>query len=56
MVAQLRIYQIHVDLSLSYVSPLGHFSKRARQVDNCVATIVLREEKDSKVLALLMVV
>jgi hypothetical protein len=52
MIAQLGVYQIHVDLFSRNVSPLRHFRERARQIDNCVAAVVLGEQEDGEVRAL----
>jgi hypothetical protein len=53
MVAQLRINQIHIDLFPLYVPSLCHLRQRARQIDNCVAPVVLGEEEHGEVLTLL---
>jgi hypothetical protein len=51
VVAQLRVNQVHVDLLLAHVALLRHLGERARQVDDRVAAVVLREEENGEVLA-----
>lgn len=52
MVAQLRIDQIHIDLFLSHIALLRHLGQRPCQVYNRVAAVVLGEQQDGEVLAL----